>query len=209
VAATARVTHSWVRAGWAAIVALAAFVAWDAVPGHVPGPGYSTAVGKLTTGTVAQLTRDRRYLVRWVNSDALGAVGVGTYAELAERGFRVGVSSEFAHAFGSWRVVRPGDVDGTISVVSSDSAGDFTPPAGAILAAQYDPLTAAGRRRAQEIEREIRAHPGSSGPLVPSDVDSVFGRGALIAAGVDPAHIKTLQELRRPGLAYAVFVFPR
>lgn len=207
VAATARLALAWVRAGCAVIVALGAVVAWDAVPGRVPGPEYSAAVGKLTTGTVAQLARDRRYLVKWVNSDALGAVGVGTYLELAERGFHVGVSPEFRHAFGSWRVVRPGDVDGTIIVVSSDSAGDFNPPAGAVLAAQYDPLTAAGRRRAHEIEREIRARPGSSGPLVPSDVDSVFGRGALVAAGIDPAHIRTLQELRRPGLAYAVFVF--
>jgi hypothetical protein len=197
-----------VPAGCAVIVVLVAVVAWDAVPARVPGLEYSTAVGKLTPGTVDKLSRDRRYVVRWVNSDALGAVGVGTYLELVEHGFDVGVSPEFGHAFGSWRVARADEVHGTITVVSSDSDEGFHPPAGAVLAARYDPLTAADRRRAQGIEAEIRAHTGPGGPLVPGDVDSVFGRGALLAAGIDPARIDVLRELRRPGLAYAVFVIP-
>jgi hypothetical protein len=204
----ARLAPVLVPAGCAVIVVLATVVAWDAAPARVPGLEYSTAVGKLTPGTADKLSRDRRYVVKWVNSDALGAVGVGTYLELVERGFDVGVSPEFGHAFGSWRVARPGEVQGTITVVSSDSSEGFPRPVGAVQAAQYDPLTAADRRRAQEIEVEIRAHAGPSRPLVPGDADSVFGRGALLAAGIDPAQIDVLRELRRPGLAYAVFVVP-
>jgi hypothetical protein len=204
----ARLARVLVPAGGAAVVVLATVVAWEAVPARVPGLEYSTAVGKLTTGTIGQISRDRRYLVKWVNSDALGAVGVGTYLELLERGFDVGVAPEFGHAFGSWRVARPGEVRGTITVLSSDSSEGFHRPAGAVLVAQYDPLTAPERRRAQEIEAEIRAHAGPSGPLAPGDADSVFGRGALLAAGIAPAQIDALRELRRPGLAYAVFVEP-
>src|SRR2546421_6287343 len=116
---------------------------------------------------------DRRYLVKWVNSDALGAVGVGTFLQLAERGFHVRVSPEFGRAFGSWRVARPDEGDGTIDIVSSDSSPAFETPAGAKgLAARDDPLTAADRRRAQAIEREIRAHSRPNGPLDPGDVAS-------------------------------------
>jgi hypothetical protein len=204
----ARLARLLVPVGCVAIVVLTSVVAWDAAPVRLPGLEYSTAVGKLETGTAGQLSRDRPYVVQWLGSDALGAVGVGLFLELVERGFDVEVPPGLGHAFGSWRVVRPDEVHGTISVVSSDTSTDLQPPGGAVRAAQYDPLTPADRRRAQEIEREIRAHTTASGPLQPAYVDSLFTRGLLLAAGIEPAHIKTLVELRRPGLAYAVFVVP-
>jgi hypothetical protein len=208
-AARARaMTPALVATGCAAMAVLAAVVARDAVPARVPQQQYSRTIGKLANGTASRLVRDRRYLVTFVDTRDLGAVGVGTFLDLADRGFRVKVPRAFGHAFGSWRVARDGAVDGTIAVVSGDSLETFRPPPGAVQAVRYDPLSAADRRRAQELERDIRAHAGPDGSLQPSAVDSLFGRGTLVRAGVSAATIDALRELRRPGLAYEVWINP-
>jgi hypothetical protein len=206
----ARLASTAVPVGSVAIVILAAVVGWDAVPVRVPNPGYSRTIGTLMTGTVGQLARDRRYLVTWNNADAFGAVGVGSYLDLSDRGFDVRVAPVFGRLFGSWRVARPEEVEGTITVVSSDQFDrvGFQPPAGSVPTARYDPLRAADRQRAQELERDIRSHTGPSGPLEPDGVDSFLGKRALLQAGVDPARIEALRALRQPGLAYAVYVVP-
>ncbi len=207
----ARLSRVLVPIGTAVVVVLAAVVAYDAVPARVPQAQYSTAVGKLMSGTIGQLSRDRRYLLKWFNSDALGAVGVGTYLDLVDRGFDVRVSPEYGPGFGSWRAVRANEadhLDGTIIVVSSDSSASFQRPVDAVPAGHYDPLRADDRQRAQDIERDIRSRSGPNGPLEPSEVESVFGRALLRQAGVDDASIEALRRLRKPGLAYEVFVVP-
>jgi hypothetical protein len=146
--------------------------------------------------------------VTFVDTRDLGAVGVGTYLDLADRGFTVKVPRAFGHAFGSWRVARDGAVDGTIAIVSGDSLDTFRPAPGALQVARYDPLSAADRGRVQELERSIRAHAGPDGSLQPNAVDSLFGRATLARAGVDAATIDALRQLRRPGLPYEAWLIP-
>jgi hypothetical protein len=196
---------------WVAIAVLAAataLVAWDARTVRVPQQQFSTTLGRLGPPTRAKLSHDRRYLVRWIDTRDLGAVGVGMYLALAEHGFDARVERDFARPFGAWRVAAPGETDATIAVVSGDDLEGVGSAPGVEVLARYDPLDAAERQRARELVAAIRARLEPPTPLHLTAVDSVIGRASLIGAGADRADVGALAALRRKGLEYAVLLSP-
>jgi hypothetical protein len=201
---------STVRAlAWAAVVVVAIgslLVAVDATSATVPAPALSAAVHAIAPPTAAALAKDRPYVVTWIDSRDLGAVGQGVYLALAERGYDVKVLDFFKHSFGSWRVAPLDGVDALVTVVLADDAAKFDATPGTTKVASYDPLNAGERARADELEREMRARAGPALRL--ADVDTAIGRVALARDGVSTAVLDELAALRRRGIAYDVYVSP-
>jgi hypothetical protein len=191
------------------VVVLAGFAVVDAVDVEGSGPEFSDAIGALAPPVAAELSKDAEYLLRNVDVRGIGGTGTGIVLDLEERGYRVKVDPDYAHAFGTWRTARPEDVDGIVIVVGSDDhdAG-YVPPAGAELIAEYDPLTPAQRARSEELMREIDASidDGAEWRLV--DVDRPNSRRALAERGADPAQLDELARLRRGGSGYTVYLAP-
>jgi hypothetical protein len=137
------------RTRWSTILAtvgvgvaamLSVVVAWNAVPTTVPFPNDSHALAYLTPLVTQHLDKRQPYLVTFVDSRDLGAIGSGLYLDLARHGYDVKVTDTLARAFGRWRVAGPDEVAGTITVVGSDDiAKGWTPPAGAQLIGHYTP----------------------------------------------------------------------
>ena len=187
-----------------AAAVLAVFVVSDVLPTRVPDQAFSRAIGKLAPATAEHLTREHRYLLSGIDAANFGdPVGNGLFLDLDERGYRVYVSADHAPAFGSWRAARPGETDGSITVVSSDDLATFRTPPGATQVARYDPLTTAQRERASALEAAIRDRVGE---LRVNDVDGELGRVSLVHRGAQPRDIDELAALRRRGRGYVVFV---
>ncbi len=192
-----------------AVVALAVAAASDATPVEMPEQPFSVAIAKLAPATARVLPKDRTYHFTWIDTRDLGGpVGTGMYLALAERGYAVKVDAQFAHPFGAWRVVhRP--TDGTITVVGFDDlAQGWSPPPGSEEVARYDALHADARQRADDLASTIRAQLRDPRAWHENAPDSAWGRGALIAAGANPADVDALAHLRRTGIGYVVFVSP-
>jgi hypothetical protein len=157
--------------------------------------------------TAPQLSRDKTYLVTWIDKN-LGAVGVGTYLELAERGFNVKVPKLYQKPFGKWRVAKDGEFQETLTVVAVDDIEDYPVAPGARRIADYDPLKPAERQDARDLETGIRSQLAPGVPFAPGDVDTIWGRTALTTAGAHPGDVDALRRLRQRGHAYAVFLIP-
>jgi hypothetical protein len=186
---------------------LAVTVTYQGVPAQVPQPEFSRAIGGLAAVTAPQLSRDRTYLMTWIDKD-LGAVGVGTYIALAERGFKVKVIKQYKQPFGKWRVAKDGEFQETLTVVAVDDIEDYQPPPGTKRIADYDALNPVERQRVRELEAAIRSEVAPGVPFTPDVVDSIWGRGGLTGAGAKSADVEELRKLRARGHAYAIFLIP-
>jgi hypothetical protein len=195
---------TWAAAAIVAVVSLV--VAIDATSAEVPEPAFAGAVRAVTPRTAASLSKKRPYVVTWIDSRDLGAVGVGVYLALAERGYDVKVLAFFKHSFGSWRVAPLAEADALVTVVLADDTAKFDATPGTEKVASYDPLNATERARADVLEREIRAQ--SRPDLRLADVDSPIGRATLAREGAPSAALDELAALRRKGIAYDVYVSP-
>jgi hypothetical protein len=193
----------------AAMAVLAIATAWDATPVEFPQQNFSAAIAALAPPTATKLAKDDTYHFTWIDTRDLGGpVGTGMYLALAERGYRLKVDEALAHPFGKWRVARA-PTDATITVVGFDDlAQGWTPPPGATEVARYDALAADERQRATDLASKIRAGLRDPAAWHENAADSEWGRGALVAAGADPADVDALARLRRKGIGYAVFVSP-
>jgi len=198
-----------VAASLVAVLGLTATTAWAAATTHVPQPQFSDVIEHLGPRTAAHLDPDRRYLLRLVDTENLGAVAVGMFLDLDERGKQVRVERTFAKGFGSWRTARESDVDGVVTVVAGgDIERGWTPPPNARRIATYDPLAPAERSRAQRLERQVRQRLGASAPVNALPVLSAIGRQQLVAGGADPRAVDALWHLHERGDSYSVYVAP-
>jgi hypothetical protein len=186
---------------------LAIVVTYQGVPAEVPEPQFSNAIGGLAAVTAPQLSRDRTYLMTWIDKD-LGAVGVGTYIALAERGFNVKVIKQYKQPFGKWRVAKDGEFQEILTVVAVDDIEDYQSPPGSRRIADYDPLIPAERQHVRDVAAAIRSELAPGVPFTPGAVDTIWGRAGLIAAGAKRADVEELRQLRHRGHAYAVFLIP-
>jgi hypothetical protein len=205
--ARSRATRSVAAAGVGVLAALSVVAAWNAAPAPVPLEHVSTALERLSSSVARHLARDQRYLVTFVDTRDLGAIGDGLYLDLTRRGYDVKVPLEYGHAFGSWRVADAGGVDATVTVVANDDVDKgWTPPPNATPIASYDPLSVSDRARAQGLASKIVGSVRGAVTYDPVLVDSPYGRRKLLAAGADASGISQLAALRRAGSAYTVYL---
>ena len=192
-----------------AIVVLALLGMRDGFRSEVPLPRESEAVGALTPEVVAALDRDSTYLVNWVESRTLGAVGVGEYLALYDRGYDVRVVPGLSHQWGSRRTAEPESVDEQLFVVADENiALGWEPPPYATVIAHWDPLSQSERARAAQLDGELRAL------LDEDDQDDTIAIGSRVTQrklkrrGADPASIDEFDELIGRGHAFTVFLAP-
>jgi hypothetical protein len=207
--ARASATRALVAVSLIGVIALTASNGWAASTVHVPQPQFSDVIGRLGSRTAPDLDSNRRYLLRIVDTENLGATAVGVFLDLDERGKQVRVESGFAKAFGSWRTARESEVDGVVTVAAGgDIERGWTPPPGARRVAHYDPLTARERSRAQRLERQVRERLGTAAPRDALPVLSAIGRRLLVSKGADRRSVDALQHLHERGDAYSVYLSP-
>jgi hypothetical protein len=207
--ARASATRALLAVSLVGVIALTASTGWAATAVQVPQPQFSDVIAHLGSRTAAQLDSDRRYLLKIVDTENLGAVAVGTFLDLDERGKQVRVDRGFAKPFGSWRTARESEVNGVVTVVAGgDIERGWTPPAGAKRLVSYDPLSSGQRSRAQRIERQIRDRLGTAAPRDALPVLSAIGRRQLVADGADERSVDELWHLHQRGDAYSVYLSP-
>jgi hypothetical protein len=203
----ASATRALVAVSLFGVLALTASTGWAAAPVHVPQPQFSDVIAHLGSGTAPHLDSDRRYLLEIVDTENLGAVAVGTFLDLDERGKQVRVESGFAKPFGSWRTAHRSEVDGVVTVVAGgDIERGWIAPPGAMRVVYYDPLTSRERSRSQRLERQVRERLGAAAPRNALPVLSAIGRKQLVADGADPRAVDALWHLHQRGDAYSVYI---
>jgi hypothetical protein len=192
-----------------AVLALTASTGWSAASVQAPQHVFSDTIARLGPRTAVHLQRDKRYQLTFVDFENLGAVGVGMFLDLTERGESVRMEPGLSHAVGSWRTARRSQVDGILIVVAGSYAErGWAPPPHATRIAQYDPLTPRERSRAQRLERQVRERLGSLAPEGSLPVLSAIGRQQLVSNGVDRRRVDALWHLRERGDAYSVYLSP-
>ena len=202
-----RATRVLAAVGFGVLAVLTVVTSWNAAPAPVPLERVSTALEHLSPSVAKHLARDQRYLVTFVDTRDLGAIGDGLYLALTRSGFDVKVPHDYGPAFGTWRVADAGTVDATLTVVGNDDVDKgWTPPPNATPIASYDPLSVAERARAQRLASTMLRSVGGSVTYDPVMVDLPDGQGKLLAAGADPAAVSELAALRRAGSAYTVYL---
>jgi peptidoglycan/LPS O-acetylase OafA/YrhL len=93
------------------------WTAWGVSP---PDMRYSRTVESLAGPTASGLDPAQRYLVNWVDPDALGGNGFGLMLELERRGFDVGAVPPRSAPVEPHRTREPHEVDAVVTVVSGD-----------------------------------------------------------------------------------------
>ena len=101
------------------MVSTASFT-WTAVGVAPPDMRYSDTVRALAGPVVESLDPSQRYLMNWVDPDALGGNGFGLMLELERHGFDVGAIEPRSAAVEPHRVRTLEEVDAVITVVSGD-----------------------------------------------------------------------------------------
>jgi hypothetical protein len=219
---------AWLSIGWSAVsllartrlatvavatiagvgVTLAAAGTVAAVPALVPQQQFSSALTRLAPAVARKLRHDREYLVRWVDQRNLGAVGVGMFLALEERGYKVQAPRAFVQQFGSWRTAPSGGVseDAVTVVAIADEGESWTRPRDAVLLARYEPLTLSQRRRTRALERAIRARLPARTRSQPLPADTEYGRWTLVRDGADGTSVEALYALERRDNGYSVYL---
>jgi hypothetical protein len=193
--------------GFGLVAVLAVVASWQAAPAPLPLEPVSVALEHLSPSVAPHLNHKQRYLVSFVDSRDLGAIGAGLYLDLTRRGYDVKVPGVYGHGFGSWRVADAGAVDGSVTVAASDDVEKgWTPPSNATPIASYDPLRASARERATRLVSTILRSLDGSVTYEPVMVDTKLGRSKLLGAGADPDDLAQLAALRRAGSAYTVYL---
>jgi DNA-binding transcriptional regulator of glucitol operon len=202
-------TNALVAVSLVAVLGLTVSTGWNAVSVQAPQHVFSDTIAKLGPRTDAHLQQDKRYQLTFVDFENLGAVGVGMFLDLTERGQSVRMEPGLSHAVGSWRAARRSQVDEVLTVVAgSYIERGWTPPEGATRITLYDPLTPRERARAQRLERQVRERLGTAAPRDSLPVLSAIGRLQLVADGADKRSVDELWHLRERGDAYSVYLSP-
>ena len=205
----APVLQRWIGRGALAAGAVATVaVGVVGLPAGLPLAPSSTAVAHLVGPTARSLDHHQRYFMVSIESLSLGATGVGMFAALEERGYRVYVDPMFRQAISDRRVLDERNADATLLVVAGeDEAAGWTPPAGARLVASYEPLPATTRREERALQARFRAlldDQAPSGPLVVT----LPAAAQLERRGVDPTDVLRLAEIQRLPDSYRIYLVP-
>ncbi|MEO6988115.1 MAG: hypothetical protein ABI239_05640 [Aquihabitans sp.] len=196
-----------------AVLAVSLSFSYDAAQIDPPDTRYSNTVRALSGPTRTELDPDLRYLVSWVDPDALGGNGFGMLLELDRHGFDVGAIAPFSAAVEPHRVRYLEEVDAVVTVVSGDDniaelqAMAKTDPTIEELA--YDDHRSTSQAsRYHELEAEVLASLRATGrdDLALSLSASIWT--ALIDPDVSEPDYARLSEMLSIGQATAVFRSP-
>ena len=147
VLAGATITKALVVLCLVVVLGLTLSTGWTAASVQAPQRVFSDTIAALGPRAAAHLQRDKRYQLTFLDFENLGAVGVGMFLDLTERGQSVRLESGLSTAVGSWRTARRSQVDAILIVVAGSYIDrGWTPPEGATRIASYDPLTPASDR---------------------------------------------------------------
>lgn len=139
----------------ALVVSTASFT-WTATGVTPPDMRYSRTVEALVPPTVDHLDPDLRYLVNWVDPDALGGNGFGVMLELERRGFDLGAIPVRSAAIEPHRVRSEAAADAVITVVSGDAKIDQARAIpGAIEVAHDDHRSELERQEYVDLQRQV------------------------------------------------------
>jgi len=113
------------------------------------------AVAELAQPTAAGLEEDKLYDVRWDDPLNLGGIGFGMMLELERQGYDVGAPSNFAAAVEPHRVLKPGEADTDLWVVTGPRVAEWRRSAEATEIAAADLRTPAQLQQTERLQREI------------------------------------------------------
>lgn len=196
-------------AGAVLLVSTLAFT-WSALRVEPPDPRYSETVGALVGPTEAALDPGSRYLVNWVDPDALGGNGFGLFLQLDRAGFDVFATRGFSAAVEPHRVGDPSEADAVLTVVSGDdNIARARAVPGATQLAVTDHRDGAGQARYRELQAQAIAQLEAAGrPDLAESVPQTIWV-ALIDAKVPDDAFDTLSQMLELGQATAVFESPK
>lgn len=130
------------------------------LPVTLPDDQVSRTIAAVGPPTAAALHDDERYLVRGIDFNRGDGAMIGVYFDLERRGFDIFVDRDELSSlrYGEWREASPSEVDAMVMIIALPDLelGAWRPPPGSRLVASYDPLTAAQRARARELDVSIR-----------------------------------------------------
>jgi hypothetical protein len=176
----------------------------------LPGEPDSRVIGALVPDVAAQLDPDARYLVRWIDPVALGAVGFGSVLELERRGLHAGVDSWARAGALPHRVLPEAEADGVLYVVLGPQIEAWRARADAVELGATDPRTPEEAERSEALRASVEEGLRAAGRDDLADrLDAQYGLGsALFAPGLAPELAAQVAELVSLRLPAAVFLVP-
>lgn len=188
------------------IVSLTEVPAAHATP--VPLEGASNTVLHLAAAAAPSLSPNRRYLIRWNDSQIMVGVNRGLAATLERRGFHIFWDPASKTAFGSQRIASPDQVDALLVGYNvTDQPPGWKPPAGSKVIARYDPLTDATRHRLRDLQDTITRLSNRITLLQGVGSSESAGKADRLQHDLDRAQGE-LATLRAQGQAYVLVLQP-
>ena len=171
---------------------------------HLSGGINSELIAGVVDGTEAGLQRGPKYLIRFVDPVALGAVPFGLGLELARRGFSVGFDQEFSAAALPQRVLPEDRADGVLYVIVGAKIEDVRQRSDMKELTYFDVRTPAEVQRSDELFALLRQRFEEIGqPELADRLSTQYGYAALLFS-MPPlpsdilAAVSELVELRQP-----------
>jgi hypothetical protein len=146
--------------GWvigAMVVAVAAVVTVQFADPPTPAAQLSEAAEDLVGQVAGQLDGEETYLIRWDDPIAFGGIGLGVISELERDGFHVGADEYLGVEVRPHRVVKPGDADAAVWVVTGEAIDRWRGVEGVREIAYTDPRSPRERAEAARLHREVVA----------------------------------------------------
>lgn len=177
---------------------------------ELSGEPDSRVVGGLVPQITPGLSQDDRYLVRWIDPVALGAVGFGTVLELEREGYRPGVDRWARAGALPHRELAEADADGVLYVVLGPQIERWRARPDATELGAFDPRTPAEAERSAVLRALVEQQLRDVGRDDLADrLDAQYGLGAaLFAPGLTPQLAADLSELVGLRLEAAAFLVP-
>ncbi|MFV0316104.1 MAG: hypothetical protein ACK5O2_03970, partial [Microthrixaceae bacterium] len=202
--------------GVAAIVFASVWTTVEFARTDVPATQLSEVAGELADSVGAQLgdpSDAQRWLVRWEDPLAFGALGTGLLSELERQGFDVGVDDHLRVEMRPHRVLPESDADGVLVVVTGEGIGAWEeraeePGSGVRELVRVDPRDASTLDASEQLRESVQADlEALGGPDLAEQLDENYW-----VARSDPrvgAQLRDrIDELSPMGLPTAVFLVP-
>jgi hypothetical protein len=177
---------------------------------QLSGAPDSRVIGALIPQVAPKLDKHDRYLIRWIDPVALGAVGFGSVLELERRGYRPGVDHWARAGALPHRELAEADANGVVYIVLGPQIDRWRADPAATELGYVDPRTPAEAARSAELRARVETGLRDLGrDDLANRLDSQYGLGAaLFAPGLPPALSNDIAELVGLRLPAAAFLVP-
>jgi hypothetical protein len=171
-----------------------------------PAEQLSQTTFELKDAVTRRLDDDGRYLVRWDDPLAFGAIGQGLLSEMERRGYDAGTDSRLSVEVRPHRVLDPEDADAAVWVVTGSAIDRWRHAEGVEELASTDPRTPRERAESARLHREIAAELRELGGEELADRLEENYWATREDPRVPPALAARIDELAALGLPTAVFL---